>query len=299
MTPVTAFAAEGSSQSIQPGQKAISVNAQLFSKPYSSVHDGTTYMPIWYLMNALNKLGVQANWDGHTLSLTDASGGAPDLSNVNPGNGTMAIDLDGHLVQKVDGTAEPDPASGGTVTTYMPIWYLMQAIDRMHVKTDWSGVDLNLGSGSALTSGSFSVIPNASSTRSRAVPSSSSTSVSGQNIVNYAKQFMGTPYFYGGESTHGFDCSGLTQYVFRHFGISLPRTAAEQAQVGQSVSKSDLQPGDLVFFDTTGATYSHVGIYVGDGQFISATTSRGVRICSVSDPYYWGARYTKATNPQG
>jgi cell wall-associated NlpC family hydrolase len=300
MTPLTAFAATPSSQ---VSQKAISVNQQTVSKPYGSVHDGTTYMPIWYLMNALNKLGVQATWDGNALHLTASSGSAPNLSNVDPGTGSMAIYLDGKLVQRVNGTAESDPASNGTTTTYMPIWYLMQALNRMHVNTDWSGFDLDLSKGNASASGSYSVVTNTESTRSRTdsstSSSSSSTSVSGQDIVDYAKQYIGVPYAYGGESTSGMDCSGLTQTVYRHFSISLPRTAAEQAQVGQIVSKSDLQPGDLVFFNTTGSTYSHVGIYVGSGQFISATTSKGVRICSVSDPYYWGAKFTRATNPQG
>lgn len=116
-------------------------------------------------------------------------------------------------------------------------------------------------------------------------------------IVDYAKHYMGTPYQWGGESASGFDCSGLVQTVYDHFHVDLPRVAAAQERVGDRVSKSQLLPGDLVFFNTTGETYSHVGIYVGNDSFISATTSRGVTISSLDNPYYWGARFTGATNP--
>jgi peptidoglycan endopeptidase LytE len=118
-----------------------------------------------------------------------------------------------------------------------------------------------------------------------------------QDIVNYAKTFVGAPYRYGGESPAGFDCSGLVQTVFAHFHIALPRTAAAQHTVGTSVSKAALQPGDLVFFNTTGQPYSHDGIYIGNGQFISATTSHGVVISELDNPYYWGPRFTGATDP--
>lgn len=132
---------------------------------------------------------------------------------------------------------------------------------------------------------------------SRADTLSSASSTSGQAIVDYAKQFIGDKYRWGGESTSGFDCSGLVQVVYRHFGVSLPRVAADQATVGQVISKSSLKPGDLVFFNTTGSTFSHVGIYTGNNEFLSAT-DHGVMISSLSNPY-WGPRFTRATNPLG
>ena len=115
----------------------------------------------------------------------------------------------------------------------------------------------------------------------------------GEQIVNYAYNFLGTPYVWGGTSTSGFDCSGFTQYVFKQMGYSIKRTAAQQLTCGYAVT--DLQLGDLVFFEntyTTGADASHVGIYVGDNQFIHAA-SGGVKVTDLSDDYY-AARYIGA-----
>lgn len=119
------------------------------------------------------------------------------------------------------------------------------------------------------------------------------SAASGNDIVNYSKQFLGIKYLYGGTTTSGFDCSGYTQYVYKNAGITLSRTAATQYREGVSVSKSNLQAGDLVFFNNLGYT-SHVGIYVGNNQFISATSSKGIAIVSINDPYYWGKYYIGA-----
>lgn len=114
-------------------------------------------------------------------------------------------------------------------------------------------------------------------------------------LTNTAKQYIGAPYKYGGTNIKtGIDCSGYTRYVFSQLGISLKRTSKEQYTQGTAVSKSELQPGDLVFFNTSGKGVSHVGIYLGDNKFISATTSGGVEIDSLNDPYYWGSRYVGA-----
>jgi peptidoglycan endopeptidase LytE len=121
--------------------------------------------------------------------------------------------------------------------------------------------------------------------------------VTGSDVAAYARQFVGAPYQWGGTSSAGFDCSGLVYTVYAHFGIMLPRKAADQHAVGTPVSKSNLKPGDLVFFNTNGSAYSHVGIYLGNGKFISATTSHGVTISDLDNPYYWGPRYTGAVDP--
>ena len=111
-------------------------------------------------------------------------------------------------------------------------------------------------------------------------PNRGNTTVSatGNSIVDYAYQFLGIPYVWGGTSPSGFDCSGFTQYVFRNAaGVSLPRTTYEQINVGTPVAYSDLQPGDLVFPHT-----GHVGIYVGNGQMIHApSTGDVIKVSSV------------------
>lgn len=108
-----------------------------------------------------------------------------------------------------------------------------------------------------------------------------------QQIIANAKKHLGTPYVWGGTTPGGFDCSGLVQYVYRQSGISLPRTTSEQVKKGTYVSKSNLQPGDLVFLQNTYRQgVSHVGIYIGDGMMIHASSSKGVTISSLSTSYY-------------
>jgi cell wall-associated NlpC family hydrolase len=111
-------------------------------------------------------------------------------------------------------------------------------------------------------------------------------------LVENALSLVGVPYVFGGTSRSGFDCSGYVQYVFKGSGISLPRTASEQFKVGSSVSREQLQSGDLVFFHTYAAGASHVGIYIGGGSFVHASNS-GVRTTKLSDSYY-ASRYLGA-----
>lgn len=99
-------------------------------------------------------------------------------------------------------------------------------------------------------------------------------------------KLIGVKYKYSGTTTDGFDCSGFTQYVFRKLGIELNRSSKDQAIQGKKVAKDDLRPGDLVFFNTNGKGISHVGIYVGDGKFAHASTSKGVRISALTEKYY-------------
>ena len=105
-------------------------------------------------------------------------------------------------------------------------------------------------------------------------------------IITKAMEYMGVPYIFGGTTPYGFDCSGYVQYVFAKSDIKLPRTADVQFEVGTPVSTTELIPGDLVFFETYTAGASHVGIYVGEGNFIHASSSRGVTISSLSQAYY-------------
>ena len=127
-------------------------------------------------------------------------------------------------------------------------------------------------------------------TETTSVPASSN----GSAIVATAKKYLGYKYVYGGSSpSTGFDCSGFTSYVFKQHGITLSRTSAGQYSNGVAVSRSNLQPGDLVMFGKSSIT--HVAIYIGGGQIIHASTpSTGVRIDSLSTGYYnnnyYGAR---------
>src|ERR1700730_7315332 len=105
------------------------------------------------------------------------------------------------------------------------------------------------------------------------------------DVVSYAETEIGVPYQWGGTTPSGFDCSGFTSYVYKHFNIQLQRTAASQYGEGQAVSRSELIPGDLVFFTTYTSGPSHVGIYVGDNNFVAASSS-GVKIDSLNNSYY-------------
>ena len=114
-----------------------------------------------------------------------------------------------------------------------------------------------------------------------------------KSIVTEAKKWVGVPYRFGGTTPKGFDCSGFIQYVFNKKGINLPRGADEQYGKGKKISINLLEPGDLVFFTTYESGVSHSGLYLGDGYFISATTSRGVAVMTMKDGY-WHDRYIGA-----
>ena len=117
-------------------------------------------------------------------------------------------------------------------------------------------------------------------------PASSTSSV--QAVLNLAYSKIGSPYVWGAEGPNSFDCSGFTYYVFRNAaGVSLPRTSSAQSGYGKTVSKSNLQPGDLVFFNTSGKGVSHVGIYVGGGNMIhSPSSGKTVSVTSINSSYY-------------
>ena len=109
----------------------------------------------------------------------------------------------------------------------------------------------------------------------------------GELVVDTAKAALGTAYVLGGTSLAGFDCSGLVQWAYKHVGVTLPRTAREQAGVGEAITnKDDLRVGDIVAFRHPRRGY-HTGIYTGDGQFIHSPRRRSsVKIASLSDPYF-------------
>ncbi|MCF7766359.1 C40 family peptidase [Achromobacter pulmonis] len=126
---------------------------------------------------------------------------------------------------------------------------------------------------------------------------SQGSGVSSDNaLVSEALNYLGIRYRFGGNSPDtGFDCSGLVTYTAeRSLGLKLPRNAAEIAQQGVSVSKSELKAGDLVFFNTMGRRYSHVGIYLGDDRFVHSPSSGGVVRVENMTLAYWSKRYNGA-----
>ena len=157
------------------------------------------------------------------------------------------------------------------------------------------------------TSSSNSTTSSSSASNSSSSSTSSSSSAKGQDIVSYAKKFLGVPYVYGGASSSGFDCSGFTMYVYDHLGISMRHGAQAQSKLGKAInvdksSKSsmlnNLKVGDLVFFldYETMDEIGHCGIYIGDGNFIHASSGSGycVKINSLLPGEYYNTRYCAA-----
>jgi murein DD-endopeptidase / murein LD-carboxypeptidase len=128
----------------------------------------------------------------------------------------------------------------------------------------------------------------------------SSTSAEAESSSNYdhllsaAKKYIGVPYQFGGTTASGFDCSGYTRHIMKEIGVSIPRTTDAQYSTGKPAGKDNLRVGDLVFFETYKKGPSHVGIYIGEEQFIHSSTSKGVIISSLNDPYYYAPRYLGA-----
>ena len=136
---------------------------------------------------------------------------------------------------------------------------------------------------------------NANTDSSVGTDTASQGNATGSEIVAFAKKYLGYKYVYGGSTPSGFDCSGFTSYVYKHFGYSLNRTSSGQASNGKAVSKSDLQVGDVICFARSSGSskVGHVGIYIGGGQFIHAANARkGVIISNVDGAgfYYVCAR---------
>ncbi|UHA73401.1 C40 family peptidase [Paenibacillus sp. 481] len=105
-------------------------------------------------------------------------------------------------------------------------------------------------------------------------------------IEHAVDEVVGTPYKWGGTTVDGFDCSGFILHIFNQYDVDLPRTSKLQAEEGEHVEQEDLQPGDLVFFNTDGKGISHAGIFIGDGQFAHSSSNKGVRISKLSENYY-------------
>lgn len=113
------------------------------------------------------------------------------------------------------------------------------------------------------------------------------------DLISYAYNFIGKPYVWGAEGPRSFDCSGFTKYVYNAFGVNLPHYTGSQIGEGSSVPRNNLKQGDLIFFNTDGPV-SHVGIYVGDGEFIHASSGSGKITVSNLGKSYYASRYAGA-----
>lgn len=196
-----------------------------------------------------------------------------------------------HRHNPVDAKALPPgpPAATYIVKSGDTLWDIALAY---HTTVDQLREFNRLGS-DALSPGQTLQVNGGAQGAAQAVQPAISPSRSGQasrtgDLLQYAARYLHTPYVWGGTSPKGFDCSGFVQYVFKHSGYSLPRTAAAQASTGVRVAKPDLMPGDLVFFAMHGSSIDHVGIYAGSGRFIhsSSPSSGGVIYSSLSESAY-------------
>ncbi len=163
--------------------------------------------------------------------------------------------------------AQPMAAGGAISSTGIPAGYALVPLSALGLQAP--------GATTAL-------VPTATTTTTLPAPSTR-----GGQALDVARQYLGTPYRWGGESpATGFDCSGLMQYAFKQLGVDIPRVSQDQYTSGQQVPREALQPGDLVFFSKAGDVH-HVGMYVGDGKFLHAPrTGDVVKISSLSEPHY-------------
>ena len=153
------------------------------------------------------------------------------------------------------------------------------------------------GSGAPTTSASSTTTPasgESPTTASQPLTEPEQATI-GTAVASLAREQIGLPYRFGGESpVYGFDCSGLVQYVYGRQGVMLPRTVKGQVKHGRTISRGELRPGDLVFFRTSGRNVSHVGRYLGEGQFVHAPRNgQTVQKVSLDNPY-WQPRFTLA-----
>ena len=178
----------------------------------------------------------------------------------------------------------------GPSTTYSTIQKLSKGskVTVISSSNGWSKVKYKNLTGYVLSSYLSS---KKTSSTSSTTTSNSSQSTSSSKVISYAKKFLGKPYVWGAQGPNGFDCSGFTYYVYKNSaGKTLPRTSSAQSKYGTYVSKSNLKPGDLLFFDTVGANngvVTHCGIYIGNNQFIHAASGQGkVVINNLNSSYY-------------
>ena len=227
------------------------------------------------------------------------------LSSTKPSTGSSGV-TDSNESSETTSTMYVTPDAGlnmrtGAGTNYSIITKLSKGTQvTVHSTSNgWSKITANGKQGYVSSQYLSSTKPSTGSTGSNeSTGSNGSTSSSINAVLNFTNQQLGKAYAWGAQGPNSFDCSGLTYYVYKNAaGITLPRTSSEQSKYGTTVSRSNLQPGDLVFFDTSGpnnGVVSHVGIYVGNGQMIHSSSSQGKVIKVSIETSYWKNAYVTA-----
>lgn len=220
-------------------------------------------------IKAVNHLDSSLIYPGHVLMIPTPDASSP----ISPSNASYAIVQPGQSLWSIS-------QAHNISLSQIEAWNHLSGSSILHV-----GQKLVVSGGSD----GGSII---ASSRSGSPDPSMAVSVRNLEVVQFSEKFLGVPYVWGGTSPAGFDCSGFTQYVYAHFGVYLGRTSYDQINDGTPVSIDNLAPGDLLFFSTDGPGASHVGLYVGNGEFINAA-GNSVRYDSLSNSY-WSSHYIGA-----
>lgn len=253
------------------------------------------------------RLRESANTDSTTLATADKGESVIVLEDA--GNGWYKVDYKtvvgymsgeflsvqaqadvtiGYGMVQTDGAALNVRSGAGTDFEKVATLNNGAVVDIVGVNSSWYKVSFN-GVAGYVSSDYMVTVKDSVGSRGDGTVAATVSSL-GQQIVDYAKNFLGVRYVWGGNGPNSFDCSGFTKYVYAHFGYTLNRTATDQLSNGTRVSSSsELQPGDLVFFNSgyTSKPVSHVGIYIGGGQFIHASTNAyQVQVDNLFSGYY-------------
>lgn len=200
------------------------------------------------------------------------------------GVSTLATFADENKTGTVTATKLNLRSGPSTSNSTVSIFFKGQSLTILETSDNWYNVKAENGK-SGWVSSTYVSIKKPATSRGNITRDAANESIGlGADIANYAKKFLGVKYVWGGMSPGGFDCSGFVKYVNDHFDIKIDRVSSSQANQGVGVSTSDLEPGDLVFFDTNGGRnkINHAGIYIGDGNFIHASSARSAKKVVIS-----------------
>lgn len=254
----------------------IQVNDQLVNFPEARPfidESGQTLVPMRPVFEAM---GYKLDWSMDNGQVTITVQDATKQKTMELKTGSNELTLSGKLVKLASGVRNEQG------TAYVPLRLVSETLGYIVQWDNDNGIAI-IGQDGKYHAPAWYKPP--------APPAPANTPTVTDKVTNTAKSMLGIRYVWGGTTPNGFDCSGFVNYVFDQYGIDLPRTSLDMYDsVGQSVI--GLQAGDLVFFKI-GKSTTHVGIYLGDGQFVSATTSAGTKIDSIFSSY-WGPKYIGA-----